>query len=765
MNRYMNNPIRRSTDSGAVSTISRRDFMRDTGLAGGALILATQFTACSTGIESKSGDFSPNVYVNLLDSGDVEIVCHRSEMGQGIRTCLPQVIADEMEADWDRITVLQATGDRKYGDQNTDGSTSIRNQFDMLRNAGATAREMLIAAAAGLWNVPAAECVARNHAVHHAPGNRSLSYGELSGHAAELPVPEKVSFKSRSDFQYIGKSMDLIDAVGMTTGKSMYGIDIHLPGMLYASIERCPVVGGTVTSFDDTAAREVAGVVDVIRMVDGTTPPGFNPLGGIAVLAKDTWSAQQGREALSITWNRGPNAEYDSATYKKKLFDTAHADGKVVLQRGDANAAINNADHTIQATYYVPHLSQAPMEPPAAVARMTGDGGCEIWACTQDPQTAQSVVAGLLGLEPNQVTVNVTLLGGGFGRKSKPDFIAEAAWLAKQTRQPVKVTFTREDDIRHGYLHAVSCQYFTAGMDNDGQVTAWKQRTVFPSIMATFNASVDEPSAFETMMGFVDNPYAIPNMRLETGKARSHLRIGWLRSVANIYHAFAASSFADELAHHAGKDPKEFLLQLIGPDRHVNPADDGAKYQNYSLDIDDHPIDTARLKAVLSKAADMAGWGRDVPEGHGLGIAVHRSFLAFVATVAEVRVSGTGELKILELWTAVDAGTIINPDRVTAQMEGAGIFGMSLALHGEITAMRGGIEQGNFDTYPVLRMSEAPKSIHVHIVESDAKPGGIGEPGVPPVAPAICNAVFAATGKRIRELPLRKVSVSQSPLT
>ena len=743
-----------------ISRISRRDFLRNTGIAGGGLILAAQ-AGCSTGTPARAGDFSPNVYVNLLENGDVEIVCHRSEMGQGIRTCLPQIIADEMEADWDKVTLLQATGDQKYGDQNTDGSTSIRNHFDLLRGAGATAREMLITAAAGVWGVPANECTAKNHAVHHEASGKSLGYGEISGNAADLEIPANVDFKSREHYQYIGKAMDTVDGMAFSTGAGMYGIDTALPDMLHASIERCPAVGGTLKSVDDTAARQVAGVVDVVQFADGTLPPVFNPLGGVAVLANDTWSAQRGRAALQIEWDLGANGSYDSDVYREELSKSARSDGTVALQRGNAAQALEEAERTIQAMYHAPHLSQAPMEPPAAVARMTEDGGCEVWACTQDPQTAQGTVAAVLGLEPAQVTVNVTLLGGGFGRKSKPDFIAEAAWLAQQTGRPVKVTWTREDDLRHGYLHAVSCQHLKAGLDSDGNTVAWTHRTAFPSIMATFDPSVGGPAPNELDLGFVDNPYAVPNMTLETGQAKSHLRVGWLRSVCNVYHAFATNCFADELAHLAGIDPKEYLLGLIGPDRHVNPADDGAKYGNYGLDIADHPIDTARLKAAAEKAADMAGWGRVMPAGKGLGIAVHRSFLSYVATVAEVSVGDDGTLSVDELWTAIDAGTVINPDRVRSQMEGAGIFGMSLTLHGEITAKNGGIVQGNFDTYPVVRMDEAPRAINVHIVPSDARPGGVGEPGVPPVAPAICNAIFAATGKRIRELPLRKANLAK----
>ena len=742
-----------------IKLISRREFIRNTGLAGGGLILAAHFSGCSTDKELPGGDFAPNVYVNLLESGDVEIVCHRSEMGQGIRTSVLQVIADEMEADWDRVTLLQATGDAKYGDQNTDGSTSIRKQFDLLRNAGAVARHLLVAAAADVWGVPASECVGKNHAVHHAASGKSLGYGELAGKAAMLPVPEKVEFKSPGDYRYIGKPMDTIDGTAFTVGSAVFGIDTVLPGMLYASIERCPVVGGKLVSVDDKAARAVSGVVDVIQLGNGTSPPVFNPLGGVAVLATNTWSAQKGRQALQIKWDLGPNASYNSPAYRQELESSVHAEGAVVLTRGDVDVAIAGAAKTLEATYYAPHLSQAPMEPPAAVARINADGTCEVWACTQDPQTAQGVVAGALGIEPAQVTINVTLLGGAFGRKSKPDFIAEAALVAKKAGKPVKVTWTREDDIRHGYFHSVSAQYLRGSIDADGKVTAWHQRTAFPSINSTFGPS-DGPGGGELGLGCIDNPYAIENMKIESCKAAAHVRIGWLRSVSNVYHAFAASSFADELAHLAGRDPKDFLLELIGPDRHVNPADSGAEYENYGQDLGEHPIDTARLKGVLAEAAKMAGWGRKLPAGRGLGIAVHRSFLGYVATAAEVSVSDTGELRVEELWTAIDAGTVVNPDRVRAQMEGAGIFGMSLAMYSQITADAGAIVQGNFNNYRVIRMSEAPKAINVHIVPSQAKPGGVGEPGVPPVAPAICNAIFAATGKRVRELPLGNVKLA-----
>ncbi len=753
-----------------IERISRREFLDRTGRAGGGLVLALTLTACGRsdretppagGVTASSGSTSvmPNVYVNVRDDDTVEIHCHRSEMGQGIRTCMPQIIADEMEADWERVAVIQAPGDEKYGDQNTDGSSSIRLHFDLLRTAGASAREMLVMAAAASWGVPAVALVAREHAVHHEASGRSARFGELVAAADGIEVPDEVEFKSKADYRYIGRSLDLLDNDIMTTGKAVYGIDVAIPEMLHASIERPPVLGGRIRSVDDQAALAIAGVRQVVRMPELEAPPLYKPLGGVAVLADDSWSAMRGREALAIEWDHGENAVYDSAVYRRELTETANRKGKPALERGDVDAALANADRVVEADYYAPHLAQAPMEPPAATARMTGDGGCEIWACTQDPQSVRQTVGALLGVDEGRVIVHVTLLGGGFGRKSKADFSAEAAFLARETGRPVKVTWTREDDIRNGYLHTVSAQHLKGGIDADGNTSAWLHRSVFPSIGSTFSTEATGPGAGELGLGLTDNPFAIENMRLESGDAKAHLRIGWLRSVSNVYHAFAVCGFADELAHAAGVDPRDYLLRLTGPVRQIDPATDGAEYGNYGQSLDTHPIDTARYAAVVEKVADLAGWGRGLPDGHGLGIAVHRSFLSTVGTVAEVSVDGSGRLIVHELWFAVDAGLVVNPDRVAAQMEGAGVFGMSLALHGELTAKEGRVVEGNFDTYPVLRINEAPKAIHVHIMDVDAPPGGIGEPGVPPVAPAIVNAYFAATGRRIRELPLRNAGL------
>ena len=744
--------------------ISRREFMQRTGQAGGGLVFALTFgSACTPADETTvpaariPAAVAPNVYVNIRDDGIVEIYCHRSEMGQGIRTSLPQVIGDELEADWDKIKLIQAIGHEKYGDQNTDGSTSIRRHFDLLRNAGATARDMMIAAAASTWGVPAGECVARDHAVHHAASGRSAGFGELVDTASGMPQPENAEFKSPADYKYIGKPMDTIDGMAFTTGGAIYGTDMVLPGMLYATIERCPVLGGSIAALDDTAARAVAGVVDVVRMPEPTSPPVFNVLGGVAVLATNSWAAEKGRKALEIEWDLGANAVYSSDTYKEQLIASASAPGNVVLNRGDADAA---AASVHEATYYAPHLAQAPMEPPAATARVNADGTCEVWACTQHPQSARGTVAATLGIEQDQVTVNVTLLGGGFGRKSKSDFIAEAAWLAREAGKPVKVQWTREDDIRQGYFHAVSAQYFRAGMDEDGATTTWLHRTSFPSIVTTFAPDIAGPQPNELGLGALDSPWDVPNLRIEACDAPAHLRIGWLRSVCNVFHAFGASCFVDELAHVKGRDPKEHLLEMIGPARLIDPADDGAEFGNYGQELAQHPVDTGRLAAVAEKVAEMADWGRELPEGHGLGIAVHRSFLAYVGTVAEVSVDADGKLKVEDLWMCIDAGLVVNPDRVRSQMEGAAIFGMSLALHGEITAKDGAVVEGNFDTYPMCRIGEVPHRIHAHIMETDALPGGVGEPGVPPVAPAIVNAWFAATGNRVRELPLRNAGLT-----
>jgi isoquinoline 1-oxidoreductase subunit beta len=453
-------------------------------------------------------------------------------------------------------------------------------------------------------------------------------------------------------------------------------------------------------------------------------------------------------------WDLGANASYDSATYRRALEESARAKGDVVREEGDVNAAFDAGGTVVEAAYYSPHFVHAPMEPPGAVAHVH-DGGCEVWSSTQDAQATQKTVAETLGIDPAKVTSRVPLLGGAFGRKSKPDFAAEAAVVSRAIGAPVKVTWTREDDIRHGYYHSCAAQYLKAALDANGRPTAWLQRSVFPPIDSLFTADAVKPAAWEVCFGLADLPYAIPNICLESGQAEAHVRIGWLRSVQNIFHAYATGSFVDELAVQAGRDPVEYLLELIGEPRHVDLAAGGVKeYSNYDSPIEQYPIDTGRLAAVVKLAAEKSGWGRAMPERSGMGIAAHRSFLTYVATVVEVAVADDGKWSIPRVVMAVDAGTVVNPDRVRAQMEGATIYGMSAACYGEITAKEGRIQQSNFDSYNVVRMSTAPRAIEVHLVPSDALPGGVGEPGTPPFAPALCNAIYAATGKRIRSLPI-----------
>jgi isoquinoline 1-oxidoreductase beta subunit len=470
------------------------------------------------------------------------------------------------------------------------------------------------------------------------------------------------------------------------------------------------------------------------------------------VLASNTWAAMQGRKKLNVQWEDGANAVYNSAPYREELLATAKQPGRLIRNAGNAEAEFAKGGKVFEASYYVPHLAHASMEPPMALANYR-DGKVEVWTCTQNPQGAQDTVAQAVGVAPADVTVHVTLLGGGFGRKSKPDYVAEAAFLSKKAGKPVKVVWSREDDIKFDYYHAVAGMYMKAKLGGDGKPVAWLQRSVFPPIQSTFEQNAQYGSAGEMSMGWSDVPYDIPNLRVENGPAPAHVRIGWLRSVSNIYHAFAVGSFADELAHEAGRDPLEYLLDLIGKPRVLDLKAQGVNYH----DTPGFPIETARLRHVLEVAAEKAQWGKRKPgNGWGMGIAVHRSFLTYVATVVEVEVDGSGKVTIPRVHYALDAGLIANPDRVRSQFEGASVFGTSIALFGEITATNGRIDQSNFNDYVVTRINRAPRETFVHMVESEAPPAGVGEPGVPPFAPALCNAVFAATGKRVRDLPLSR---------
>ena len=745
-----------------IENVSRRRFLK--GVFGsGALVLAvrlvppvfgqgqTQMTGGQT--DADTAALHPNLFVGIQPDGTVYIVAHRSEMGTAIRTSLPMVLADELDADWKRVKIDQAIGDKRYGDQNTDGSHSIRSFFDTMRECGATARWMLIQAAAQQWSVPASECSTEPHTVIHKATARRAGYGDLVASAARLTPPRKedLQFKKPSEWRYIGKGMTSVDLEKLCTGKAMYGMDAHVDGMVYASIERPPVLGGKIKTLDDQDALKIAGVQQTVAIDPFKPPAAFQPLGGVAVIADNTWAAFQGRKKLKITWDNGPNESYDSVAYKKELRETAHKPGKVIRRVGDSDKEFPTTN-VAEADYYVPLLAHAPMEPMVALAEFK-DGKVTAWAPTQNPQAVQAIVSSELGIPKENVICNVTLLGGGFGRKSKPDYVAEAAVLSKKLGRPVKVVWTREDDVKFDYYNAVAAMYMKASVDDKGKPTAWLQRSVFPPITSTFDVSAVYGDPPHLAQGWTDLPYDLPNIRIENGPAQAHVRIGWLRSVANIYHAFAIQCFTDELAHRAKRDPVAYLLDLIGPPRTLDFTN--VQYPNYGADYKTYPWETGRLRNVIEVVADKSGWVKKKSgKGHGFGIAAHRSFLTYVATVVEVEVGDDGEIHIPRVDTAVDAGLVVNPEITRAQFEGAAVFGTSIVRSGEITAKNGAIEQSNFNDYPVARINEVPVQTNVYIAESSAPPAGVGEPGVPPFVAAFCNAIFAATGKRVRDLPL-----------
>ncbi len=743
-----------------IELVSRRTFLGGV-FSASALVLGARLLPLETLAANSAGSvtadgaaWTPSVYLGLETDGTVIIVAHRSEMGTGIRSVLPAVLADELEADWKRVRIEQALGDQKYGSQNTDGSCSIRDYYDAMREAGATARLMLELAASEKWAVPVGECKAQNHFIVHSGSGRKLGFGELVTLAAKRSVPKKeeLKFKSPTEYRYIGKDMPIVDREDICTGKGIFGVDAKMPGMVHASIERSPVLGGKLKSFDDKETRAVRGVEQTVVLPGFTPPHGFKALGGVAVIANNTWAAMKGREKLKVEWEAGDNASFDSVKYKESLLETVRKPQKVVRNIGDVDAEFAKGGKTHEAEYYVPLLSHAPMEPPAAVVDFK-DGKAVIHTATQNPQAVQDTVAAALGIDKKNVECHVTLLGGGFGRKSKPDYVAEAALLSKALGKPVKVTWTREDDIRFDYYHTVSALYLKAAVDDKGRPTAWLQRSAFPSMMSTFNPAATSASAGELGMGWTNLPFDIANHRAENGPAKHHVRLGWMRAVANIQHAFAIHSFVDELAQMAKRDSVEYLLDVLGKARIVD-------LQSRSPLAAKHPLDTARLRRVIELAAEKSDWAKKKPtRGRALGIAAHWSFLSYVAAVVEVEVDDKGKLRIPRVDIAADVGRVINPDRVRAQFEGASVFGTSLALLGEITAAKGAIEQSNFHDFQVARITDVPLKTHVHLVSSEAPPAGVGEPGVPPVPPAICNAIFAATGKRVRDLPIRKTKL------
>jgi len=749
-----------------ITNVSRRGLLKGVAATGG-LVLAAQLPAVRgaladypTGATSMPNGTvaNPKIFVSIGGDGIVSIIAARAEMGNGAaRTALPMIVADELDADWARVRVVQSPGDEKtYGNQDTDGSRSVRHFIQPMRQCGAAARAMLEAAAAKKWGVPVGEVQAQLHEVVHKPSGRKLGYGELAADAAALPVPEpgSIKLKEASAFRYIGKgNVRISDIVDITTGKATYGQDIVLPGMKFAVVARPPVVGGKVASVDTSAAMKVPGVEKIVQLAPTPAPAKFAPLGGVAVIAKNTWAALKGREALKITWDDGPNKVYDSKAYKAQLEASVKAPGKVERNEGDVDKALASAAKVITAEYYAPHIAHATMEPPAATARMSGNKW-EVWAPVQSPGGTRDDVAKALGAKPEEVTLHTTLLG----RKSKCDFAIEAALLSKEIGgAPVKVVWTREDDIRHGFYHTVTAERFEAGLDAANKVIAWRHRSAAPSFMANFVPDPKHPSDIELGMGWVDTPFNVPNIRMESGEAQSHVRVGWFRSVNNVAHAWSIQSFIAELAAQLGKDPKDFLLEMIGPARIVDVAKSvTTPWWDYGEPAQTYPVDTGRLRKVAELAAEKAEWGKSLPKGQGLGIAAHRSFVSYIATVVHVAVDDKGKIAIPRVDTAIDCGFCVHPERVRSQMEGAAVMGLTLAKYGEITFKGGAVEQSNFNDYQLVRIDESPKETRVHIVEHgiEVPASGVGEPGVPPFAPALCNAIFAATGKRINRLPI-----------
>ncbi|MBZ2168202.1 xanthine dehydrogenase family protein molybdopterin-binding subunit [Marinobacter sp. F4216] len=764
-----------------LANVSRRRFML--GVAGGsALVLAARWdwAHANTEEEQKYGAAGmpggwtddPNVFIQIDADGTVTLVNHRSEMGQGIRTSVAMVMADELGANWDQVKVQQAVGDHsRYGNQNTDGSRSMRHWYGPLRRAAAAARQMLEQSAANQWLVPVEEVRAGVHEVVHEPSGRTLGFGELAEAARGLEVPDHTSLKLKSDgdLRFLGKETGIIngelksafpkaiDGEDIVSGKAVFGADVDVGDRLYAVIARPPVYGATLKNFDDAAALKVPGVKKVMSIEGTGQPAAFKPLGGVAVVATNTWAAIKGREALSIDWDNGPaedNSAYTSGSYREALEKRSQSPGKVIREEGDLAKAMESAAQKVSATYYMPHMAQAPMEPPNATVRIEKDRA-EVWAPVQNPEATRNTVAERLGFDPANVIVNVTLLGGGFGRKSKPDFAIEAASIAQTFEgQPVTLQWTREDDLQHSYFHTVSVDHLEAGLDENGKTIGWLHRSLSPSISSLFAPDPEHKVDFELGMGLNTTPFNIPALQLENPPASAHVRIGWFRAVYNLPHAWAIQSFAHELSVAAGRDHRDYLLELLGEDRKIPNPSVGDTW-NYGEDPDIYTINTGRMRGVIERATDEARWGKELPKGRGMGLAFHHSFVSYTAVVFDVEVDDAGELIIHRADIAFDCGPQANPERIRSQMEGACVMGIGIALQNEISFQDGVAQQSNFDRYLLPRMTEAPREVRVHLVDNpDVPMGGVGEPGLPPVAPALVNAIYAATGKRIRSLPV-----------
>jgi isoquinoline 1-oxidoreductase beta subunit len=707
------------------SNMNRRQFIKASALAGGGLLLACHLPF-GTRDAAAAGEaaFAPNAFLRIGTDESVTIIVNKSEMGQGIYTSLPMLLAEELCCDWKRVTFQAAPVAPEYNHTQfgpimvTGGSTSVRSEWDRLSLAGAAAREMLVAAAAQQWKVDAAACRAENGIVH-GPAGRQLSFGKLAALAAKLPLPKEPKLKNGTK-NLLGKPLHRLDSPAKINGTALFGIDVHLSGMLTAVIARPPVFGGRVKSFDDTRARAVPGVHSVVA-VDA----------GVAVVADGFWPAMKGRELLEIVWDEGEGARVSTASMREEYARLAATPGLAARRDGDAPAVLAKAGRRFEVEYEVPYLAHAPMEPLNCFVDLKKDS-CLIRTGSQFQTVDRNAAARVAGLKPEQVSLETTFLGGGFGRRActGSDFVVEAVQVAKVVGQPLKVIRTREDDMRAGYYRPMWYHRVAACLDGKGLPLAWHHRIVGQSIIAgTFFESIIVKDGIDdtSVEGAANTPYAIPNLQVELHSPKNAVPVLWWRSVGHSHTAFVMESFMDELAHAAGQDPYHYRRQLLA----------------------EHP----RTLKVLETAAKKGGWGRPLPKGRGRGIAVHESFGSFIAQVAEVSLDNKGNIKVHRVVCAVDCGRIVNPDTIKAQMESGITFGLSAALHGAITLENGRVEQGNFNDYPLVRLPAMPR-VEVHIIESSEPPGGVGEPGVPPIAPAVANALFAACGARVRSLPL-----------
>jgi isoquinoline 1-oxidoreductase beta subunit len=725
-------------------TISRRQFVVTGVVAGAGVLIGVRYSgvlvrAQENDPEAKQKAPNPFVaYVHVKPDGQISLIVAKSEMGQGIKTGLAMVLAEEAEVDFASVKVEQAeTRPDLYAHMGTGGSGSTMENFTPLRRAGATVRELMITAAAAKWNVPASECEAKRGTVLHAKSSRKAGYGELVEAAEKLPLPdqEKVQLKDESKFELIGHPTARVDVPSKVNGSAQFGIDVRVPEMVFAVVARCPTVGGKAAHFDAVKAKSIAGVRDVFEI------PAFGAdkftAGGVVVVADSTWAAMKGRDALDIKWDRGAAASESSEGMRAALRAAAAKPGKRVRNDGDVDAVLANGAKKVETMYEMPLLAHATMEPMNITAHVRGSEA-EVWAPTQSPDWVQGTVAQVLGLKPDKVVVHTTLMGGGFGRRYMADFPAEVAQIAKVVGKPVQLVWTREDDMTHDFYRPGTCHRMQGAVDANGRPVAWFHTLASTSIRGYWDPKAAPES--QEVGGAKEMPYAIPNVRLEFNPVASAVPRAWWRSVENSFNGFAVESFIDELAAAAGQDPVQFRKSLL-----VKPT-------NWKAKSEDDP-DPARLLGVLELAAEKAGWGKPLPKGRGRGVAAFCSFGSYFAEVAEVTVKGS-EFKIDRIVAAVDCGQIVNPESVRSQTEGAIIYGLSAALKNEITIKNGAVEQTNFDGYDPIRISEAPP-IEVHMVSSKEDPGGMGEPGLPPAAPAVANAIFAASGQRLRKLPFQ----------